>query len=118
MRIKFIIIAFLCPIIVFSQQLNLPINPEYLNQIQPELETQKSHMHTAIKPYLQSEVEQWTNMDSTLNHPHDEGFHANLSKGDVLEFRKKQFYFGINPLIDITTGYDISKKQTFENVDR
>ncbi|MBK8673246.1 MAG: hypothetical protein IPN93_09735 [Bacteroidetes bacterium] len=111
MRIKFLIIAFLVPILAFGQQLNLSLNPEYLNQIQPELELQNSRMHTAIKPYLQSEVEMWTNMDSTLNHPHDSGFHVNFSKGDILEFRKKQIYFGINPLIDITTGYDFAKKE-------
>jgi len=97
--------------LAFGQQLNLSLNPEYLNQIQPELELQNSRMHTAIKPYLQSEVEIWTNMDSTFNHPQDSGFHVNFSKGDILEFRKKQIYFGINPLIDITTGYDFAKKE-------
>ena len=78
MRIKFLIIAFLVPILAFGQQLNLSLNPEYLNQIQPELELQNSRMHTAIKPYLQSEVEMWTNMDSTLNHPQDSGFHFRI----------------------------------------
>lgn len=99
------------PILAFGQQNNLSLNPEYLNQIQPSLELQNSRMHTAIKPYLQSEVEEWTNMDSVLEHPHDEGFHANFRKGDILEFRKKNIYFGINPIIDVTTGYDFIQKE-------
>ncbi|MBK8671425.1 MAG: hypothetical protein IPN93_00085 [Bacteroidetes bacterium] len=77
----------------FGQQLNLSLNPEYLNQIQPELELQNSRMHTAIKPYLQSEVEMWTNMDSTLNHPYDSGFHVNFSKGDILELEKTNLFW-------------------------
>lgn len=111
MKLKIAILFAILPILLKSQQTNLPLNANYLNAIDEQLQRQGVGVHTAIKPYIRSEVDTEIALDSILDHPIEEGFHANLSKGDILEFRKKNCFIGINPILDMEFGYDISQNE-------
>lgn len=102
--------------IVFAQQQNLPLNFEWNNRIQRYID-ENNRLHTAVKPYLQSEVN--ASLKDSLNElglpdTAQSGFKFGWDKGDLISFRgkkKRQVYIAINPIIDLEVGYNTASKK-------
>lgn len=132
-KLKFLLGSFLLLGVYFqaeAQQLQVPLDQNYLNKIDRYLNRSGVGFHSSIKPYLESEVmeyipaEKLAEMGMTAYNPYfsgasdstiaadslayKEGFSLGLRRGDFVQFQKKKVYIGINPLIDLGGGYDVS----------
>ena len=118
-----IILCFCISANLKAQQTPMPLNHDVLNQINRYVDGQNSHLHTAIKPYNESEVldnidaaaakdaslpdyNAYFSGDSTSNGAG--GISLGWKRGDLVALQKKKFYIGINPIID--AQYVINKK--------
>ncbi|HNJ60445.1 MAG TPA: hypothetical protein PLS16_04880 [Chitinophagales bacterium] len=99
----------------FAQQQNLPLNFEWNNRLQRFI-NEDNRIHTAIKPYLQSEVNK--SLVDSLNElglpdTTQAGFKFGITSGDLISFRgkkKRNVYIAINPIVDFEVGYNTAKK--------
>jgi hypothetical protein len=100
---------------VIAQQTPMPLNHDILNHINRYADRQGSHVHTALKPYNESELldnidaeaakdlalpdyNGYFSGDSTALGK--EGFSLGWKRGDLLSVQKRKFYLGINPIVD------------------
>ena len=91
-------------------QLNAPINHDYTREMNRYLEQRTSGFHTAIKPYDQIEVDSMVTIDSIYDFKTHEGYLNNLANGNFVDVKKKKFALTLNPLFDISFGYDLQDK--------
>ncbi len=111
-----IIVLVFCYFGIHAQQQNLPLNFDWNNRVQRFISEDK-RLHTAIKPYLQSELND-VSID-TLNElgmpdSLQDGFKFGLTSGDMISFRakkKRNVYLSINPIVDMQVGYNINDKE-------
>ncbi len=111
----FIILILTLSLEVIAQQTPMPLNQDILNHINRYADRQGSHVHTAIKPYNESELldnidaeaakdlalpeyNTYFSGDSTTSGK--EGFALGWNRGDLIAYQKKKFYIGINPVVD------------------
>jgi hypothetical protein len=96
---------------VVAQQGNLPLGYDYTRQLNRHLDRQESRFHTAVKPYLQSEVEAVLSLDSALGLENKPGFGDNFTQGDIVRVGNDKYNFRLNPLVDFRAGYDLPGKK-------
>lgn len=101
---------------VHAQQQNFPLNFDWNNRLQRFIGEDK-RLHTAIKPYLQSEFNA-VSVDSTneLGMPDSaqSGFLFGVFSGDMVSYRaknKRNIYVAVNPIVDIQIGYNANDKK-------
>jgi hypothetical protein len=106
---------------MYAQQQNLPLNFDWNNRVQRFL-SEENRLHTAIKPYLQSELA--ASSIDTLNElgmqdSLQSGFRFGIYSGDMVSFRAKKkpnIYISINPIIDMQIGYNINDKKLHHTI--
>lgn len=113
--VAYIFIAFS----VSSQQLEIPISREITSLYEAPLNKSKSNFHTAIKPFLFSEVESELNklkdnevigsLDSIIPSP-TSGFKASIKQGNIIQYNSEKYQVGFSPLILMSSGYDFAQK--------
>jgi hypothetical protein len=115
MRNIFSILFCLIAITATGQQLNFPLNYEMQNRAERFI-SDSSHFITGAKPYLMSELQRAIG-DSALRElgfdlDSSNGFRFGLLKGDLLSAsaKRKNFYFAVNPVLDMQFGYDINER--------
>lgn len=126
-----VIIALAYTFVGKAQQSNLPLNHDIINHINRFADKQNSHLHTAIRPYNESELidnldstalqeiglplynDYFLNNDSTIKTYNHNGFAFGWKRGDWLGFQKNKFYIGINPIIDAAFVVDTKEKSSY-----
>ena len=97
--------------------LNIPLTSSeysvydyYLNQAE--------NTHTSIKPYVYNEVNAFIDLDSQKNkltQPKTTWFGRKLLNEHMANVRGKDFWFTIDPIVDLQVGSDSEDINTFNN---
>lgn len=106
-------------IISFAQQLDIPLSRNITGHYEKQLNKSNSNFHTAVKPFLFSEVEAEIDKlvfeedvenkgDIILNY--EDGFQFGLRKGDIIQYNGEKSRLGLSPLVLMSTGYDFANK--------
>jgi hypothetical protein len=118
----------------FAQQAQMPLDQVYNYRLERHLNKPGVGFHTAMKPYLESEVlpfipsyesnlmgiPAYSNYLNAIEDtgsvvailPYKPGIGFNFRRGDLIQFQKEKVYIGINPLVDAVGGYDLREKST------
>lgn len=102
-----------------AQQSNVSLSRNITNYYERYLNNSHSNFHTAIKPFLYSEVvaeieeleydERIEEEPSVIDKP-AQGFKAGIINGDVLQLNKEKFQIGFSPQVLMSAGYDFANK--------
>jgi hypothetical protein len=113
-----------------AQQAQIPLDQTYQYRLERFLHRTDVDFHSAIKPFLESEVlknipkEEWEEMgilaynayfspgDSIRDKSYQAGFRMGIRRGDFIQYHGDKFYLGVNPLVDFVAGYDLQQKET------
>lgn len=128
MLFKFFIVTVLIAFshFVFAQQLFFPLNHSLNNQYDKYLNSTDFSFHTSIKPYLESDVRKFINLDSLQGydqrhqnfiskrkHP---WYWRKLWKENFLFLKTDEYNFTADPLFNLQWGNDFdNNEQTFVN---
>ncbi|MCO5249624.1 MAG: hypothetical protein M9887_11835 [Chitinophagales bacterium] len=118
---------------VVAQQSLMPLDRDYINRLDRYLSDPDVHFHSAVKPYIESEVleaipnDKWEEegvadynenfspyLDSigrVILSKGKEGFSLGWNRGDFLQLQREKVYIGINPIVDFSVGYDLKEKR-------
>jgi hypothetical protein len=122
-KVIFILICLLSTIKLFSQELLIPLNDDYEMEIQAAAYNSAYRFHTATKSWSEYQFKDIINLDS-LNQ--SKYFVKNFNKKwknivwnsifntDFIHAKGKDFYIGINPIVDLQVGRD-GDKSTWVN---
>lgn len=97
--------------LAFAQQGNLAPGFDYIMSLNRHLDRLDSRFHTAVRPYLRSEVQEIVGLDSALGLNNGPGFGDNFTQGDIVKVGNEKYNFRLNPLLDLRAGYDIPGKE-------
>jgi len=77
-----------------------------------------SNSHTAVKPYLYNEVREYVDLDALKNKlitPKSTWFSRKLFNEHMVYVQGKDFWFTINPMVDLQLGKDSEGLKTYNN---
>ena len=100
-----------------NSELNIPFTHFYYNQLEGNL-IHKINTHTAVKPYVYSEVNQFVNLDETKNKllkPRKTWFGRKLWNEHMGFVQGNDFWFTIDPVVDLQLGKDNDGTTTYTN---
>ena len=121
-KVIFILICLLSTSKLFSQELLIPLNDDYEMEIQAAAYNSEYRFHTVTKSWSEYQFKDIINLDS-LNQ--SKYFVKNFNKKwknivwnsifntDFIHAKGKDFYIGINPIVDLQVGRDGDKSTWF-----
>ena len=112
---------------LFSQQLNFPLTNDYVNDYEKSLYAPNNNFHTAIKPWLASEVNKVVNTDSVKNNYSIKSeaqkkffktVHNKIFNESLIDLKKDNCRLTIDPVFNFSVGAEFEKNYndtTFTN---
>ena len=100
-----------------QSELNIPFTHAEYTTFDSYLD-QASNSHTAMKPYLFSEVKQYIDLDAQKNKlmkPKNTWFGKKLLNEHMAFVKGKDYWFTIDPIVDLQVGKDSEGINTFNN---
>jgi len=102
--------------ISIAQQLNYPLYNPYFNKLEKELYSPENNFHTAVKPWLQTEINNIISIDS-LQHTYaiESKFSSKFNKWawnkifneHFIKIEKEGFNFTVDPVFNFELGKDL-----------
>lgn len=100
-----------------TSELNIPFTHETYNSYDLYL-NKVANSHTAVKPYLYNEVKEYVDLDALKNKlimPKSTWFGRKLFNEHMVYVQGKDFWFIINPMVDLQLGKDSDGTKTYNN---
>ncbi|MBK5210220.1 MAG: gliding motility protein RemB [Flavobacteriaceae bacterium] len=100
-----------------KSELNIPFTHATYNAYDAYLNN-ASNSHTAVKPYLYNEVSEYVDLDALKNKlitPKSTWFGRKLFNEHMAYVQGKDFWFTINPMVDLQLGKDSEGLKTYNN---
>jgi hypothetical protein len=100
-----------------KSELNIPFTHAIYNAYDSYLNN-AGNSHTAVKPYLFNEVREYVDLDVLKNKviaPKSTWFARKLLNEHMAYVQGKDFWFTINPMVDLQLGKDSEGLKTFNN---
>ncbi|MDP3314257.1 gliding motility protein RemB [Lutibacter sp.] len=100
-----------------KSELNIPFTHLYYNSIEKNLNSAEN-THTSMKPYLFSEVSKYVDLDAEkgkLHIPKSSWFGKKLFNEHMVNVQGKDYWFTLDPAVDIQIGKDSEDLKTFNN---
>ncbi|MDO9274641.1 MAG: gliding motility protein RemB [Lutibacter sp.] len=100
-----------------KSQLNIPFTHTTYNAYDAYLNN-ADNSHTAVKPYLYNEVREYVDLDALKNKlitPKSTWFGRKLFNEHMVYVQGKDFWFTVNPVVDLQLGKDSEGVKTFNN---
>jgi len=120
MKSKYILLVFFFfPFLLFSQQLNFPLNNPFLISLEKKVSAPDTFFHTAIKPWLYSELNKIVDLDSlqsTLNKNTKSRIGKKLFNEHLIHINKDGLNLTIDPALNFEVGKDLVKNNEMKFV--
>lgn len=100
-----------------KSELNIPFTHTTYNEYDAYLNN-ADNSHTGVKPYLYNEVREYVDLDALKNKlitPKSTWFGRKLFNEHMAYVQGKDFWFTINPVVDLQLGKDSEGIKTFNN---
>ena len=100
-----------------KSELNIPFTHETYNEYDAYLNN-ANNSHTGVKPYLYNEVREYVDLDALKNKlitPKSTWFGRKLFNEHMAYVQGKDFWFTINPVVDLQLGKDSEGVKTYNN---
>ncbi len=100
-----------------KSELNIPFTHTMYNAYDAYLNNAENS-HTAVKPYLYNEVSEYVDLDALKNKlitPKSTWFGRKLLNEHMAYVQGKDFWFTINPMVDLQLGKDSEGVKTYNN---
>ncbi len=100
-----------------QSELNIPFTHATYSEIEQRL-ISENNFHSTVKPYLYSEISQFVNLSTSkekLLKPKETWFGKKLFNEHFVYVKGKDYWFTVNPMVDLQVGKDSEGDATYNN---